>query len=283
MASHQYVPQVRQQLLSDDVLWLVGKHFLASPTDIMSLAVPSQTLYRMLEPETYIADVLLAKASAMEYSRGCCHLCYARHPKCVYLAGGGIIKAIRQKQHRVVKKFVAASLRFWPMYLSAINGSVGPFELAIRLNNFDIAEMLERAGSDPERASFTPSPLQPFVLLPFFSSSLISCICHLFIMLTYRLTSGFCNSSSLVRSGGCETPPTDLALRIIKRSQCIQGASQSSGIYRKAVVFFASRNGMHESAMEAFPRIPRSSWPLYDLGYPEDIKSRLKRFMHTPM
>ncbi|KAK8001509.1 hypothetical protein PG991_013731 [Apiospora marii] len=125
MASDQCISQGRQQRLSNDILWLVGKHFLASPADILSLAITSQTLYRTLEPEMYIADVLLAKASSMEYMGVRCRLCYTRHPKCVYMIGGGIIKAIWQKQYRAVEKFIAASLRFWPTYLSATSCSIG--------------------------------------------------------------------------------------------------------------------------------------------------------------
>ncbi|KAK8135761.1 hypothetical protein PG984_003701 [Apiospora sp. TS-2023a] len=169
MASDQDAPQARRQLLSNDILWLFGKHFLASPSNIRSLAVASQTLYKTLEPEMYIADVLLAKDSAVAYSAICCLICYARHPNYTYCAGGGIIQAIWQKQHRAVEKFIAASLRFWPTYLSGISlpigvhESVGPFELAIRLRAFDIADMLERAGSDPECVSFMTSTV--FLLL----------------------------------------------------------------------------------------------------------------------
>ena len=53
----------KPQVLSNEILWLVGKHFLRNLQDIYSLATSSRTLWRIMSVELYTTAIEQSKKS----------------------------------------------------------------------------------------------------------------------------------------------------------------------------------------------------------------------------
>lgn len=139
---------------------------------------------------------------------------------------GGILRVIDQhhSQAVVVGKFITASLRFWPEYLSAwqLNTPhVTPLSLSLKLGAFDIADMLERAGSDPDWNGMLASMLPLLAFLRGYP---------------------------------------DLAVRLARRSRSAQGEpwKRTIGVFRIRNTWLhrASSRGMLQTVEAAYPSLP---------------------------
>ncbi|KAK8066038.1 hypothetical protein PG997_012785 [Apiospora hydei] len=154
------------QSLTDDVLWHVAKH-MTTPRDILSLGLTSKSVWNVVKPELYRAEVIQTRDEEIEVAGDLEPLAPSAttlerqsllNDRPVYSQQPATHFSISNGYNFTTKSLIDAAKKLWAGYLDVLWGpGLTPLHLAAATGNTEVVKSLHEAGCFLNADAYLPT------------------------------------------------------------------------------------------------------------------------------